>query len=188
MIKQILIGTAAAGALFAGVVSARPDTFHFERSTLVNTTPDYVFAQVNDFHAWQAWSPWEKKDPNMKRTYSGPTAGVGSSYAWSGNGDVGSGRMTIESVKPAAKIAIKLEFLEPFAAENRATYTFAGVPGGTRVTWAMDGRSGFLSKAIGLFLDSETLIGPDFERGLAAMKVAAETAARNDARTAETSR
>jgi hypothetical protein len=188
MIKQILIGTAAASVLFASVVAAQPDTFHFERSTLVNTAPEYVFAQVNDFHAWQAWSPWEKKDPNLKRTYSGPSSGVGASYAWSGNSDVGSGRMTIERAEPAAKIAIKLEFLEPFAAENQATYTFAGVPGGTRVTWAMDGRSGFLSKAIGLFLDSDALLGPDFERGLAAMKVAAESAARNDTRTAKTGR
>ncbi|HEY3499494.1 MAG TPA: SRPBCC family protein [Polyangiaceae bacterium] len=184
MLKKILAGSALASVLFAGVVAAQPDTFHIERSTTVRTAPEHVFSQVNDFRAWTAWSPWEKKDPAMKRSYAGPPAGVGARYTWAGNSEVGEGRMTIETSDAPSKIRIKLEFLAPFAATNEATYTFARVREGTRVTWSMDGKRGFVSKAFGLFLDAESFVGPDFERGLAAMKSAAEANAANAARTA----
>ena len=106
------------------VVATRPSTFRIERSATFAAPPESAFAQVNDFHAWSTWSPWDKLDPNMKRTYEGPAAGVGAKYAWAGNDDVGEGRMTIEKSEPARQIVIKLEFLKPFETTNTTTFSF----------------------------------------------------------------
>jgi hypothetical protein len=178
MLKKILLGVAAALLVLVIVIALQPATFHVERSVTIAAPPPAVVAQVNDFHAWRAWSPWEKLDPNLKRSYEGPPAGVGAKYAWVGNNDVGEGRMTIEKSEPS-QIAIRLEFLKPFAATNTATFTFAKDDASTKTTWAMDGKNNFMSKAFHLVMDMDKLIGADFERGLAAMKVAAETSARS---------
>ncbi len=175
MLKKILIGVGAAFALLLVVISLQPATFHVERSVAIAAPPEAAFAQVNDFHAWRAWSPWEKLDPTLKRTYDGAPAGVGAKYAWVGNKEVGEGRMTIEESTPT-KIAIKLEFLKPFQATNTATFTFAKTGEGTKATWAMDGNNNFISKAFHLVMDMDKLIGRDFERGLLAIKTAAEAA------------
>jgi Polyketide cyclase / dehydrase and lipid transport len=175
MLKKILIGLGAALALLLIVIAMQPATFHVERSITMAASPEAAFAQVNDFHAWSAWSPWEKLDPTMKRSYDGAPAGVGAKYAWVGNKEVGEGRMTIEQSEPG-KIAIKLEFLKPFAATNSATFTFAKTPEGNKTTWAMDGNNNFISKAFHLVMDMDKMIGPDFERGLAGIKTAAEAA------------
>jgi hypothetical protein len=137
--------------------------------------PERALAQVNDFHAWKNWSPWEAREPGLKRTFSGASAGTGAVYAWSGR-ELGEGRMTIESSEPPARVSIKLEFLKPFTATNSATYSFVPVPGGTRVTWAMDGANNFVGKAFQLFVNMDRHIGADFERGLARMKSLAEQA------------
>ncbi len=176
MLIKILASGAAATALLAGFVASRPSEFHIERSIDVAAPPERVKAQVNDFHAWTAWSPYEKKDPGMKRTYSGAPSGEGSSYAWQGNADVGEGRMTIERTS-ATETRFRLEFLKPFAGTSTATYTFLPAAGGTRVTWAMDGEAGFLTKAFHLFFDMDALVGKDFEQGLAALKTTAEAGA-----------
>jgi len=173
MLKKILIGVGAALALLVVVILMQPATFHIERSMMMAAPPEAAFAQVNDFHAWSAWSPWEKLDPNLKRSYDGPPAGVGAKYAWVGNKEVGEGRMTIEQSSPSA-IVIKLEFLKPFAATNAATFTFTKTAEGTKTTWAMDGNNNFVSKAFHLVMNMDKMIGPDFERGLASMKAAAE--------------
>ena len=176
---NVLIGLAAAIVVLVAVVATRPDTFHVERSITIAAPPERAFAQVNDFHAWGGWSPWEKKDPQMKRTYGGAPSGTGATYAWAGNNDVGEGRMTIErSVEPSL-LVIELQFLKPFAATNTATFTFTPTPGGTKVTWAMDGRNNFVAKAVHLVMDMDTMVGGDFERGLAAMKTNAEGATAN---------
>jgi hypothetical protein len=175
MLKKILIGLAAALTLLVIVISLQPATFHVERSIVMAAPPEAAHAQVNDFHAWSAWSPWEKMDPSMKRTFAGAPRGVGAKYAWVGNQDVGEGRMTIEKSEPT-QIVIKLEFLKPFEATNTATFTFAKTPEGNKTTWAMDGNNNFVSKAMCLVMDMDEMIGADFERGLAAMKTAAETA------------
>src|SRR5262249_7146798 len=133
-------------------------------------------AQVNDFHAWPAWSPWEKLDPQMKKTFEGPASGVGAKYAWTGNDKVGEGRMTIEKSEKPSTVGIKLEFLKPFEATNATTFTFAPTAKGSKVTWAMDGENNFMAKAASLFMDMDKMIGGDFERGLTAMKTAAESA------------
>jgi uncharacterized protein YndB with AHSA1/START domain len=181
MLRKILIGVAVIVVLFAIVVATRPATFHIERSTTIAAPPETVFAQVNDFHSWRAWSPWEKLDPQMQRTFSGAPSGAGAAYAWSGNKEVGEGRMTIENSQPPSQIAIKLEFIKPFAATNRATFSFAPVPAGTKVTWGMDGNNNFLAKAFHMFMDMDQLVGADFEKGLAALKAIAESAPKANA-------
>lgn len=178
MLKKILIGFGALFALLLIVISLQPETFHVERSISMAAPPEAAFAQVNDFHAWSAWSPWEKLDPGMKRTHDGAPAGVGAKYAWVGNKDVGEGRMTVEKSEPGKLVSIKLEFLKPFEATNQATFTFEKTPEGNKTTWAMDGKNNFISKAMSLVMNMDKMIGPDFERGLASMKTIAETAAK----------
>jgi hypothetical protein len=180
MLKKILIGVGAGLVVLVGVVSLQPDTFHVERSATMAAPPEAVFAQVNDFHAWAAWSPWEKLDPQMKRSHEGAPSGVGAKYAWAGNEEVGEGRMTIEKSTPS-EVAIKLEFLKPFEATNTATFTFQKTSEGTKTTWAMDGKNNFVSKAMHLAMNMDKMIGPDFERGLASMKTVAEAAAKTPA-------
>jgi hypothetical protein len=175
MLKKILIGLGAALVVLLIVIAVQPAEFHIERSVNMAAPPEAAFAQVNDFHNWGAWSPWDKMDPSMKRSYEGAPSGVGAKYAWAGNNQVGEGRMTIEKSEPS-EIAIKLEFLKPFAATNTATFTFTKTPEGNETTWAMDGHNNFVSKAFSLFMDMDKLVGSDFERGLAAMKTAAEAA------------
>lgn len=175
MLVKILVGIAAVIAILVVVIATRPADFHLERSTVVATGPETPFAQVNDFHAWANWSPYDKLDPTMTRTYAGPSSGVGSTYAWSGNDKAGEGKMTIEQSDPARKIAIKLEFTKPFTATNVATFDFVPTgPGTTKVTWSMDGKNGFMGKAASLFMDMDKLVGGDFERGLASLKAVSE--------------
>lgn len=184
MARNVLVVLGALVILFVVVVASRPPTFHIERSTTMTAPPDVPFALVNDFHAWPVWSPWEKLDPNMAKTFGGPPSGAGAVYTWSGNNKVGEGRMTIERSEPASRITIKLEFLKPFPATNITTFTFVPVAEGTKVTWAMDGRKNFTAKAFHMFMNMDRLVGGDFERGLAAMKRAAESTAKKNAETA----
>lgn len=176
MLKKILLGLVAVLVILVIVIAMQPATFHVERSVVISTSPDVVIAQIDDFHSWRAWSPWEKLDPGMTRSFGGAPAGVGAKYAWVGNKEVGEGRMTIERSEPEL-IQIKLEFLKPFAATNTATFAFAPTAEGTRTTWAMDGNNNFVGKAFHLVMNMDKMIGPDFERGLAAIKSTAETAA-----------
>jgi hypothetical protein len=176
MARKILIGVAVVIVLLLLVILTRPATYHVERSTAMAAPPENAFAQVNDFHAWPAWSPWEKLDPQMKKNFEGPPAGVGSKYAWAGNDQVGEGRMTIEKSEKPSTVGIKLEFLKPFESTSTTTFTFAPAAGGSKVTWAMDGENDFMGKAASLFMDMDKMIGADFEKGLAAMKTAAESA------------
>jgi len=135
-----------------------------------------VFAQVNDFRKWQAWSPWEKQDPNLNRSYEGAPAGSGSIYSWSGNKQVGEGRMTLAESRPSDLIKITIEFLRPFKATNDVEFTFKPEGNQTTVTWSMIGRKNFLFKAFGLFMNMDKMVGGDFEKGLANMKAMVEAA------------
>jgi carbon monoxide dehydrogenase subunit G len=161
-------------AVLAVVVALQPAQFHIERSTTTAAPPATVFAQVNDFHAWRAWSPWEKLDPNMRRMFDGPGSGVGAKYSWSGNDDVGEGKMTIEGSDAPSHIEIKLEFIKPFAATNTATFKFVPEGNGTKITWSMDGNNNFMAKAFGMVMNMDQLVGKDFELGLAQLKKVAE--------------
>jgi len=174
MVLYVLLGIVGLVALLLIVAALQPAEFHIERAILIQAPPEKPFARVNDFRAWEAWSPWEGKDPAMQRMYAGPESGRGAKYAWTGNKDVGEGRMRIESSQPSREIRIELEFIKPFPATNQATFTFAPEGEGTKVTWGMDGHRNFVMKAFSLFVNMEKLIGPDFERGLAKIKSLSE--------------
>jgi hypothetical protein len=175
MLKWILGGVAAVVVIFLIVVAMQPSDFKVERSATMRAPAPAAFAQINDFQNWQAWSPWEKVDPALKRQYEGPKAGTGAVYAWQGNKDVGEGRMTITESKPAELVRIKLEFFKPFAATNSAEFSFkpAGAES-TAVTWTMTGQNNFLSKAICMFVNMDKMVGGMFEQGLTQMKTVVE--------------
>jgi uncharacterized protein YndB with AHSA1/START domain len=174
IIVKVLIGIAVLIILLAIFVATRPAEFHIERSATIAAPPEKVFAQINDFHSWGAWSPWEKLDPEMKREFGGPTSGAGSTYAWVGNDKVGEGKMTIEKSEPASLVQIKLQFIKPWEDTSTATFKLSPDAGGTKVTWSMDGRKNFMAKAVCLFMDMDKMVGGDFERGLTAIKAQAE--------------
>jgi len=176
MIVKILIAVVVIILLLVVVVATRPSAFRVERSATIAAPPERLFDKVNDLRAWTAWSAYEKKDPDMKRTYGGPPAGVGSTYAWAGDGNIGEGRMTIERSERPSLVEIKLEFFKPFKGTNKATLTFAPVAGGTKVNWVMDGRYNFISKGVSLVMDMDKMIGADFEASLAELKAQAESA------------
>jgi uncharacterized protein YndB with AHSA1/START domain len=174
MLKTIaIIIVVLIGALLA-FAATQPDTFSLERATTIKAPPEKIFPLINDFHKWTAWSPWEKKDPAMKRTYSGPAAGKGAVYAWEGNKDVGQGSMQITDTSPPSKITVKLDFVKPFEAHNIADFTLAPKGDSTEVTWNMHGPSPFLAKVMHVFMSMDRMVGKDFEQGLANLKAAAE--------------
>ena len=167
MIKKILLGLAVIIAAICGIAFFQPDEMKVARSATIAASPEAVFKVVNDFRQWDAWSPWSKLDPAMKKTLEGPAEGVGAIYRWSGNDEVGEGSMTLLESKPGEKVGIKLEFLRPFAGTNDVQFIFAPEGAGTKVTWAMQGKNAFMAKVIGLFLDFEKMCGDAFSEGLA---------------------
>lgn len=161
--------------LFFVTLVGRPDEFKVVRSATMAASPATVFAQVNDFRRWDNWSPWAKLDPMCKNTFAGASVGKGAIFAWDGNNKVGAGRMTVLESQPPELIRINLEFLRPFKATNIAEFVFKPEGKGTAVTWNMFGRNNFMSKAFGLFVDCEKMVGKDFEKGLASLKSITET-------------
>jgi uncharacterized protein YndB with AHSA1/START domain len=178
MLNIILIAVALIAVLFVIVVATRPADFCVTRTATISAPAAVVFAQVNDLHRWEAWSPWEKIDPALKRTFEGPSAGTGASYSWVGNKKAGEGRMTIMESRPDELIRIKLEFLKPFKATNTAEFTFKSEGNQTVVTWSMFGKNNFMAKAFHLFVNFDKMIGGDFEKGLVQLKLVAEAAGR----------
>jgi len=158
------------------VISTRPSSFRIERTTRIAAPPDRVFPFIQDFHEWTKWSPWEKLDADLKRTYSGPPAGVGAAYAWEGK-NTGSGAMQITQATPASRVLIKLDFIKPFEAHNTADFTIASDGGGSVVTWAMYGPQGFMNKAMSLVMSMDKLVGGQFDEGLQNLKRVSETTA-----------
>jgi carbon monoxide dehydrogenase subunit G len=174
MVKTIAIVVVVLIAALLVYAATKPDTFRVERSASIKAPPEKVFALLNDFQRWGAWSPWEKKDPEMKRTFSVVTSGKGAQYAWEGNRDVGQGRMEIaDSVSPS-KVTIKLDFLKPFEAHNIVEFTLEPKGDSTSVRWAMQGPSPYIAKVMQVFFSMDKMIGKDFEAGLANLKAVAE--------------
>ncbi|MGH8065598.1 MAG: SRPBCC family protein [Candidatus Entotheonellia bacterium] len=176
MLKKILIALVAIIAVFVGVVALQPSEFRVARTATISAPAPAVFAQVNDFHNWEAWSPWAKRDPAAKATFEGPSAGTGAIFRWAGNEEVGAGSMTITESRPSDLIRIKLEFLKPFAATNTAEFTFKPEGNQTAVTWSMAGKNNFIAKAVCLFMNMDKTVGGDFEEGLARMQSVVEAA------------
>ena len=173
MLKKIglvLLALVAAVLVFA---ATRPGSFSVERRIVIQAPADRILPLISDFHRWADWSPWEKIDPAMKRSFGGPPAGVGATYGWQGNQEVGSGRMAVRQATPG-KVSIQLDFIEPFEGHNTADFLLAPKDGGTELRWVMSGPATFVTKLMGVFVSMDRMIGPDFEKGLAQLKAVAE--------------
>ena len=177
MLTKIFIGIAVVVVVFVVIVAMQPSQSTITRSMTMPVAANQVFAQVNDFHNWQAWSPWAKMDPDAKNAFEGPPSGVGAGFSWSGNNKVGEGRMTIAESKPSEMIRIKLEFIKPFANVCDTLFTFKPEGNQTTVTWTMTGPRPFMAKMFCLFVNVDKMVGGQFEQGLAGMQVAAQKAA-----------
>lgn len=173
-IKTILIVLALIILALLIYAAMKPKAFRLERSTNIKASPEKVFSLINDFRQWSDWSPWDKIDPGLKRTYSGAPSGVGTAYAWQGNKKVGEGRMEIIQSVPSKLISLKLDFLKPFEAHNITDFTFTPQGAETNVKWAMHGPQPFMARLMTIFFNMEKMVGPDFEKGLASMKALAE--------------
>jgi uncharacterized protein YndB with AHSA1/START domain len=174
VLTYFLIAVILLVAAFLIAVAMQPADFRITRSTTISASPETVFALVNDFHEWENWSPWAKLDPNATAEFSGPAAGEGAHFHWSGNKEVGEGAMTIVESRRPELIEIRLEFLKPFKATNTAEFTFRPRGHETDVTWCMFGKNNFMGKAFGMLVNCDKMIGAQFEKGLAAMKAIAE--------------
>ncbi len=172
IIAIIAVVLAVAIAIVLVLAAAKPDTFSVQRAAAVKAPPEQIFSLINDFHRWGTWSPWENKDPAMKRTYSGAESGKGAVYAWDGNRNVGSGRMEILDASSSSKIVIKLDFFKPFEGHNTAEFTMLpqGDAATTNINWVMHGPAPFMSKVMQVFINMDGMIGKDFEIGLANLK------------------
>jgi uncharacterized protein YndB with AHSA1/START domain len=174
------IGIVVVALIVVGVVgilvaaAAKPDTFRVARTAEIKAPPERIFPLMDDFRRFGAWSPYEKRDPDMKRSYSGPESGKGAVYAWEGNKNVGSGRMEILDSTPASKVVIKLDFMSPFQAHNLVEFTLVPHDGSTTVGWIMEGPVPFIGKIMHVFMNMDRMVGGDFETGLANLKLIAE--------------
>jgi hypothetical protein len=177
MLKRILLGLVAVIVVAVVVVlilaMQQPDEFRIQRTATINAPAEKIVGHIDDFYQWGAWSPWEHLDPAMQRTFAGAPTGKGSIYEWSGNSDVGQGRMEILDASPD-KVSIKLDFYKPMEASNVAEFALQPKGDATDVTWAMYGPMPFISKIMCVFFDMDKMIGPDFEKGLAALKTVSE--------------
>jgi hypothetical protein len=176
MLKKILIILAVIVLAFVGFVAMRPSEFRVTRTAAISAPAAAVFAQVNDFHNWEAWSPWAKLDPAARTSFEGPPAGTGAIFRWAGNHEIGEGSMTITESHPSELSRIKLEFLKPFAATSTAEFTFKPEGDQTVVTWSMTGRNNFIGKALCLFMNMDKMVGGMYEKGLAQIKSLVEAA------------
>jgi len=176
MLRRILIGGAALALLAAAFVATRPAEFAIARTELVEAPPGVVYGHIASLRAMDVWSPWVRMDAQMKVAYAGPESGVGARSEWEGP-EMGKGRLTVTAVTPGRVVEMRLEMLAPMAASNRILFTLAPAGAGTEVTWRMEGRNGFVGKAMTLLVDMDEMIGGPFEQGLLALKGVAEAGA-----------
>lgn len=175
MFKTILIGGVLLIAAVLIYAATQPDTFRVQRTTTIAASPQKIFDLIDNFHSWSAWSPWEKMDPAMKRSYSGTATGKGAIYEWEGNDKVGKGRMEIVQSSPPSNVIIRLDFSKPFEAHNTVEFTIMPNAGATNVTWSMIGHNPYLAKLMQVFFSMDRMVGKDFETGLANLKASAES-------------
>jgi uncharacterized protein YndB with AHSA1/START domain len=167
-----LLAVAVLGIL--GLAALKPDTMRIERQATIRAPAEAIFPLLTDFRAWAGWSPWEDKDPAMKRHFSGPASGPGAAYAWEGNDDVGVGRMEITEAVAPSRVVLRLDFTRPFEAHNQVVFTLSpsgsASGGGTTVSWVMTGPNPLMARIVQVFMDMDAMVGADFERGLAGMR------------------
>ncbi len=176
MLKKILGVLLLVLVVLSVVIAMQPADFKITRSITIAAPVANIFSHVNDFHQWEAWSPWAKLDPQAKNSYEGSSAGEGAIFRWAGNNEVGEGSMTLIESKVNDRILIKLDFIKPFKAINSAEFTFKVEGSTTLVTWSMSGSNNFIGKAMGLVIDCDKMVGEQFEKGLAQLKAIAESA------------
>lgn len=174
MFKKISIILAVCVIGLLAYAATKPDTFRVQRAINIKASPDKVFPLIDDFRHQASWSPWEKKDPAMKKTLSGAASGKGAVYAWNGNSEVGTGRIEITDSTPTSKVTMKLDMLKPFEGHNIVEFTVDAAGDSTRVTWAMHGPQPYIAKLMSVFMDCDKMVGKDFEAGLASLKTIAE--------------
>ncbi len=175
MLRKMFTALVLVATAFAAYVTMLPDVYALTRSTVISAPPEVVFSHIEDFRKWDAWSPWAKRDPAAKATFSGEPKGRGSVFEWSGNSEVGAGRMTMMQSRSPGGVIIKLDFTKPYEATSDVTFLLKPEAGGTRVTWSMSGRQTFIEKAFCTMMGGmERIVGPDFEKGLANLKAVAE--------------
>ena len=174
MIKTVsIILLVLLGALLL-MASRQPDAFAIERSVVVSAPAEVIYPKIADLHQWSAWSPYDKLDPQMKKVFNGTPGAAGATMYWSGNAKAGEGTMTVRELMPPSKITIQLDLLKPIEGHNVIEFNLEPTDGGTRVMWSMRGANSYLSKVAGLFMNLDTMIGKDFEDGLASLKLDVE--------------
>lgn len=176
MLQIIAIAAGAAIAGVLGLAARKPDTFRMHRTAVIDAPPERILPLLDDFGRWAEWSPWEKLDPELKRTFSGAASGPGAAYAWEGNKKAGAGRMEITGAS-RERVTIQLDFTRPFEAHNVTTFTLQPRGGRTQIVWAMDGPQPFINKVMGVFINMDALVGKDFDAGWASLKALAESSA-----------
>ncbi len=174
MLKVTGVTAAALLTALLAYSATLPDTFRVARAISIKAAPDKVFALISDLHGWSSWSPYEKKDPGMKKRYSGAPNGTGAALEWEGSKEVGKGRLEITEALPSSKVAMRLHMLEPIEADNDVEFTLETEDDATNVTWGMQGQMPYISKILSVFIDMDGMIGTDFETGLASLKSIAE--------------
>ena len=172
IVLGVIVLVVAGVAAYAAVT--QPDTFRVSRSLDISAPPEKIYSILSDFHRSPEWSPYEKLDPDMKRTHSGAASGKGAVYAWDGDSNAGAGRMEIVEATPGQSVTLKLDFTRPFEATNFVEYKLQPKGSATQVSWDMHGPMPFISKVMCVFVDLDTMIGKDFETGLANLKTLAE--------------
>ena len=174
MLKTIAIVIVVLIGAVLAYAATKPDELRVERTLAIKAPPEKIYPLLSDFQRWGAWSPWEKKDPGMKRSFGGPKEGKGASYAWDGDRNVGEGRMEIVEATAPSKVALKLDFMKPFEAHNKVQFDL--IPKGelTEVVWDMQGPVPYVGKIMHVFVNMDRMVGADFEAGLANLKSVAE--------------
>jgi uncharacterized protein YndB with AHSA1/START domain len=174
MLKTVALLVVVLLAVLLAYAATRPDSFVVRRTTSIKASPEKLFPLINDYHNWPAWSPYEKLDPNMRKTFSGAPNGKGAIYEWEGNSKAGKGHMEITDSVPASKVTMRLDFSKPLEGHNVAEFILSPNGDSTNVTWAMSGPSPYLVKVMSIFFNMDNIIGKEFETGLGNLKTIAE--------------
>jgi len=176
MLKKILIAVLLLIVAFVVVVALQPSEFKVARSTTIAAPVADVFPNVNDFHKWEAWSPWAKLDPDAKVSFEGPPEGTGTVMTWSGNDKVGEGKMTLVDSAPDEHVNIKVDFVKPFEGSVDSGFGFKPDGGQTLTIWTMSGHHNFIEKAFCLVMNGKKMMADDMDKGLAQLKSVVEGA------------